>query len=308
MPKSILRIATRKSPLALWQAHRVRDILQNCYTDLIIQLVEITTQGDKILDAPLAKIGGKGLFTKELEQALLQGHADIAVHSMKDVPIDFPPGLHLPVIMQREEAFDAFVSNDYPNLLSLPQGAIVGTSSLRRQSQLLVHRPDLKIQTLRGNVGTRLSKLDNGHFTAIILAVAGLRRLGMESRIRQTLTPDVILPAIGQGAIGIECRTDDEQINKRIQNLDDLITHRCVQAERAINQRLGGSCQVPIGGFAQIEGRTLNIRGLIADLQGYQVLHAFRQGAIEQATQLGQAVADDLLAQGAQKILDSLSL
>lgn len=298
-----IRIATRKSPLALWQAHHVRQQLLNLHPELTIELVEMTTQGDKILDTPLAKIGGKGLFVKELEHGLLTGQADIAVHSMKDVPVEFPEGLHLAVIMAREEPFDAFVSNEFQDLASLPQGAIVGTSSLRRQMQLLMLRPDLQIRMLRGNVGTRLAKLDQGDYHAIILAAAGLIRLGLAERIRSTFQPEQMLPAIGQGAIGIECRIEDIETHQLIQPLNDTLTEQRVLAERAINSRLGGSCQVPIAGFATVTGQQLTIRGLVGDPQGTKILRSERVGLLADAQHLGNTVAEDLLMQGAEALL-----
>ena len=303
---TILRIATRKSPLALWQAEHVRNILLQAHPDLTVVLVEMTTKGDKILDTPLAKIGGKGLFVKELEQGLLQGDADIAVHSMKDVPVDFPAGLHLPIIMNRADPRDAFVSNLYPNFQSLPHNAIVGTSSLRRQSQLLALRPDVQIRSLRGNVGTRLSKLDAGEFDAIILASAGLDRLGLAARIRERLAPTMMLPAIGQAAIGIECRQDDDNTQQLLAPLHDETTRHCVTAERAINARLGGGCQVPIAGFAELIDSQIILRGLVADVTGQRILRSEKWGTVTQAIELGQQVAEALLAQGAQEILDAL--
>jgi hydroxymethylbilane synthase len=306
MKNNRLKIATRKSPLALWQTDHVREALCRLYPEQLIEIVEITTQGDKILDTPLAKIGGKGLFVKELENSLLAGQADMAVHSMKDVPVELPSGLILPVIMSREEPYDAFVSNHYPNLAALPLGAIVGTSSLRRQSQLLALRPDLGIRPLRGNVGTRLQKLDRGEFDAIVLAVAGLKRLGMGERIRERLTPDIILPAIGQGAIGIECREDDRVTQERIAPLNDYLTQQRLRAERAINQRLGGGCQVPIAGFAEISNNELLLRGLVADPQGKQVLYHTLRGALEFPEELGDQLAQVLLSQGADRLLQTL--
>ncbi len=307
MPKQIIRIATRKSPLALWQANHVKSALCKEHPDLQVDLVEMSTKGDKILDTPLAKIGGKGLFVKELEQGLLDKHADIAVHSMKDVPVEFPDGLTLAVIMQREEPYDAFVSPHYDHLENLPQNAVVGTSSLRRQSQLLIARPDLQIKSLRGNVGTRLGKLDSGEFDAIILAAAGLQRLGMEDRIRHVIPPEVMLPAIGQGAIGIECRKADHETLQLIAPLNDEITQQRVIAERAMNGRLGGSCQVPIGGFAVVnQDNQLYLRGLVADLQGKQVLRGEVKGDSSEAKHLGWKLADDLIAQGAKELLKSL--
>jgi hydroxymethylbilane synthase len=306
MKHNLLKIATRKSPLALWQTDHVREALRRLYPEQLIEIVEITTQGDKILDTPLATIGGKGLFVKELENSLLAGQADMAVHSMKDVPVELPRGLILSVIMSREEPYDAFVSNHYPNLAALPLGAIVGTSSLRRQSQLLALRPDLSIRPLRGNVGTRLQKLDRGEFDAIVLAVAGLKRLGMGERIRERLTADIILPAIGQGAIGIECREDDRVTQERIAPLNDYVTQQRLKAERAINQRLGGGCQVPIAGFAEISDNELLLRGLVADPQGKQVLYHTLRGALEFPEELGDQLAQVLLSQGADRLLQTL--
>ncbi len=305
---STLRIATRKSPLALWQAHHVREHLCRLYPELQVELVEMTTKGDKILDTPLAKIGGKGLFVKELEQGLLEGEADIAVHSMKDVPVEFPDGLYLPVIMQREEPFDAFVSNQYDNVHVLPEGAIVGTASLRRQCQLLALRPDLQIRTLRGNVGTRLGKLDSGEFDAIVLAAAGLKRLDLGERIRELFSPDVMLPAIGQGAIGIECRRGDESTLSLITALNDPITSQRVWAERVLNQALGGSCQVPIAAYAIVEDDNLLLRGLVGDMKGQRILRSTRRGRFEDGLTLGQQLADDLKAQGAEALLAELAV
>ncbi len=306
MKKNKLRIATRKSPLALWQAHHVRNALHRIYSELQIQLVEMSTQGDKILDTPLAKIGGKGLFVKELENGLLEKEADIAVHSMKDVPTELPEGLILPVIMRREEPYDAFVSNTYPNLTALPQGAILGTASLRRQSQVLAQRPDLQIRPLRGNVGTRLSKLDHGEYDAIVLAAAGLKRLGMIKRIREQLAPEVILPAIGQGAIGIECRDNDAETLEYITALNDSPTQQRVTAERAMNAVLEGGCQVPIAGFAEINEKGLKLRGLVADLTGKHIIRHTVQGPVDSAKTIGKQLGHELLAQGAGQLLQNL--
>ncbi|MEN8216186.1 MAG: hydroxymethylbilane synthase [Pseudomonadota bacterium] len=303
---NLLRIATRKSPLALWQTHHVREVLCRAHPELKVELVEMKTQGDKILDTPLAKIGGKGLFVKELENGLLEKRADIAVHSMKDVPIEFPTGLTLSVIMPREDPFDAFVSNRHANLAALPERAIVGTSSLRRQSQILALRPDLQIRSLRGNVGTRLSKLDKGEYDAIVLAAAGLKRLGIAERIREILKPEVILPAIGQGAIGIECRTDDVETFELIAELNDPVTQQRITAERAMNARLGGGCQVPIAGFAEIDENGLKLRGLVGDVQGKEVIHHSIHGAVELADELGRQLGDELLARGAERLLQNL--
>ena len=301
-----VRIATRKSPLAIWQAEHVAQALQRIHPGLDVELIRMSTKGDRVLDSPLAKIGGKGLFVKELEQGMLEGRADIAVHSMKDVPVEFPAGLHLPVIMEREDPTDAFVSNRFGQLDELPQGAVVGTSSLRRQCQLREQRPDLQLKDLRGNVNTRLAKLDAGEFDAIILASAGLIRLGFEERIKRQITPEQILPAIGQGAVGIETRSDDEQINSLIAPLNHDDTWIRVAAERAMNQRLNGGCQVPLAGFAEISGSNLSIRGLVGAPDGSKMLRAAYSGGIEEAEKLGTRLAEDLLDQGAGEILEAL--
>jgi hydroxymethylbilane synthase len=303
---NIIRIATRKSPLAMWQAEHVSALLTRLHPGLEIEIVGMTTKGDKILDAHLAKVGGKGLFVKELEQGMLDGEADIAVHSMKDVPVDFPEGLHLAVIMDREDPRDAFVSNRYADLASLPEGACVGTSSLRRQCQLADRRPDLRIEPLRGNVNTRLAKLDAGEYDAIILAAAGLMRLGFESRIRGRIAPEDSLPAIGQGAIGIECRSADPRTNDLIAPLHHLDTAERVLAERAMNARLHGGCQVPIAGHAVIEGDRLILKGLVGTPDGSRILRAESEGPREEHQAIGTRVADDLLAQGAGEILSAL--
>jgi hydroxymethylbilane synthase len=303
MTKRIIKIATRKSPLAMWQAEFVRDRLLELHPELEIELVKMTTQGDKILDTPLAKVGGKGLFVKELEQGMLAGDADIAVHSMKDVPMAFPEGLHLPVICQREDPRDAFVSNTYASLADLPAGSKVGTSSLRRECQLRTNRPDLEVLPLRGNVNTRLAKLDDGQFDAIILASAGLKRLGFEDRIREAIAPEQSLPAVGQGAVGIETRIDDEEINALLAPLRCPRTWIVVSAERAMNRRLAGGCQVPIAGFALIDGNDVWLRGLVGMPDGSQMLTADARARVEDAEALGEAIAENLLAQGADKIL-----
>ncbi len=298
-----LRIATRKSPLALWQAEHVAARLRAAHPGLAVELVGMSTQGDRILDSPLAKVGGKGLFVKELEVALLDGRADIAVHSMKDVPVEFPDGLHLPVILEREDPRDAFVSNAYARFEDLPQGARVGTSSLRRQCQLAARRPDLVIDSLRGNVNSRLAKLDAGEYDAIILAAAGLKRLGFADRIRCELEPETSLPAIGQGAIGIECRRDDARTGALIAVLDDPDTHLRLRAERALNTRLKGGCQVPIAGHAILDGDQLWLRGLVGEPDGSRMLRAERRGPASEAEALGVQLAEDLLALGADVIL-----
>lgn len=306
MTNRIVKIATRKSPLAMWQAEFVRDALLELHPQLQVELVKMSTQGDKILDVPLAKIGGKGLFVKELEQGMLAGDADIAVHSMKDVPMAFPEGLHLPVICQREDPRDAFVSNNYASVDDLPQGARVGTSSLRRECQLRSARPDLQILTLRGNVNTRLAKLDAGEYDAIILASAGLKRLKMDARIRCCLSPEQSLPAVGQGAVGIETRIDDAEINALIAPLLCPETWIVVSAERAMNKRLAGGCQVPIAGYALLEDGNIWMRGLVGRPDGSLMLRAEVTGKAEEAESLGIALAEDLLSQGADQILAAI--
>ncbi len=266
----------------------------------------MVTRGDKILDAPLAKVGGKGLFVKELEQGMLEGAADIAVHSMKDVPVEFPDGLHLAVILEREDPTDAFVSNRYRALAELPADARIGTSSLRRQCQIKEKFPGAEILSLRGNVNTRLAKLDAGEYDAIILASAGLKRLGLAERITARLPPEESLPAMGQGAIGIECRIDDAEIHQYLNALHDEETSIRVGAERAMNARLNGGCQVPIAGFAEVKGQRLFMRGLVGSPDGSVLYRAEAESSLEQAEALGRAVADDLLAQGADQILREL--
>jgi len=298
-----LRIATRKSALALWQAEFVKAQLEKFHPGLVVELVPMTTQGDVILDTPLAKIGGKGLFVKELEQAMLDGRADIAVHSMKDVPVEFPEGLALYTICEREDPRDAFVSNTYSALAELPQGAVVGTSSLRRQCQIRALRPDLEIRDLRGNVNTRLAKLDAGEYDAIILAAAGLIRLEMPERIRAFIEPEVSLPANGQGAVGIECRIDDERTKALLAPLEHTETRVRVNAERAMNRRLEGGCQVPIGAYALLENDQVWLRGLVGAVDGSQMLTAQIKGAQSDAESLGVQLAETLLGMGADKIL-----
>jgi hydroxymethylbilane synthase len=303
MSARTLRIATRKSPLALWQAEHVKARLLALNPELIVELVTFTTKGDIILDTPLAKIGGKGLFVKELEVAMLAGDADIAVHSMKDVPMEFPEGLELGVILERETPTDAFVSNNFKNLDELPQGAIVGTSSLRRQCQLQANRPDLVIRSLRGNVQTRLGKLDAGEFDAIILASAGLLRLEMESRSAQYLTPEVSLPAGGQGAVGIELRSDDAETLALLKPLQHDTTAYRVTAERAMNRRLEGGCQVPIACYAEENNGELWLRGLVGSIDGKHLLTTDYRARVAVAVAFGIIAAEDLLSQGADKFL-----
>lgn len=301
-----LKIATRQSPLALWQAEHIRARLQELHPDLTVELVKFVTQGDKILDTPLAKIGGKGLFVKELEAALLDGRADLAVHSMKDVPMALPEGLTLAVICEREDPLDAFVSNQFEKFADLPQGARVGTSSLRRKSQILKQRPDLQIIDLRGNVGTRLGKLDDGQYDAIILASAGLKRLGLENRIRHTIEPNVSLPAVGQGALGLECRADDQEVLALIQPLLHIETDVCVRAERAFNAYLEGGCQVPIAGYATLQDGKIHIEGRVGSPDGQTLLRAEMTDEAHNAQQLGENLARNLLEQGAGDLLKAL--
>lgn len=299
-------IATRQSPLALWQAEFVKAELERFHPGLSVELLTMVSRGDKLLDVPLAKVGGKGLFVKELEHALLEKRADIAVHSMKDVPMEFPQGLGLAVICERENPCDAFVSNTYKCLEDLPQGAVVGTSSLRRECQIRAQRPDLNIAFLRGNVNTRLAKLDAGEYDAIILAAAGLIRLEMADRIAQVLPPEFSLPAGGQGAVGIEVRTDDTRVAELLAPLHHIKTAQCVIAERAMNRRLEGGCQVPIACYAIQDpdnSEQIWLRALVGDTDGSRILRAEKTAAPAQAEQLGIAVADELLAQGAGEIL-----
>lgn len=299
----LVRIATRKSALALWQAEFVKAQLEHFHDDVRVELVPMSTQGDIILDTPLAKIGGKGLFVKELEQAMLDGRADIAVHSMKDVPVEFPDDLELHTICEREDPRDAFVSNNFANIDALPQGAIVGTSSLRRQCQIRAMRPDLEIRDLRGNVNTRLAKLDSGQYDAIILAAAGLIRLEMGERIRDFIEPEVSLPANGQGAVGIECRIDDTVTKALLAPLEHNETRIRVNAERAMNRHLEGGCQVPIGAYALVEGDQVHLRGLVGAIDGSEILRDEMSGHVDDAEKLGVELAKKLLAQGADKIL-----
>jgi len=293
-----LRIATRKSPLALWQAEHVRARLQALHPGLAVELVTMTTQGDKVLDSPLAKIGGKGLFVKELEQGLLEGGAD--------VPAELPDGLEIGVILEREDPRDAFVSNRYADLDALPQGARVGTSSLRRQCQLRALRPDLEILDLRGNVGTRLGRLDAGEFDAIVLACAGLKRLGLQERITLALADEVMLPAIAQGVIGIECRSRDRRVRELINPLNHAGTAIRTRAERAMNARLAGGCQAPVAGYSEILDGNLELRGLVGRPDGSGIIRGAITGPPEEAEELGRELAEDLLARGADVILQEL--
>jgi hydroxymethylbilane synthase len=301
--KQTVRIATRKSPLALWQANFVRTHLKRHHPNIEVELHAMMTTGDKLFATPLNEIGGKGLFVKELERAILEHKADIAVHSIKDMPTELADGLELAVVCKRDDARDAFVSNHYETLLALPKGAILGTSSLRRQAQILALRPDLVVYPLRGNVGTRLSKLDRGEFDAIILAAAGLQRLEMSSRIRSYLPLDIMLPASGQGAIGIECRYKDKSILDLISFLKDLNTHYAITSERVLSRKLGGSCQLPLAAHAKVEGDKLYLKALVGEVQGRRILRTDKFGPKEKAEGIGIEAAEDLMRQGASALL-----
>ncbi|GAB7563935.1 hydroxymethylbilane synthase [Methylobacillus methanolivorans] len=305
-PKKLV-IASRESALAMWQAEHIQARLQALYPDTQVTILGMTTTGDQILDSPLARIGGKGLFVKELEQALADGRADLAVHSMKDVPMHLPPGFALAAIGEREDPRDAFVSNNYPNLESLPAGSIVGTSSLRRQSQLQARFPALKVESLRGNLQTRLRKLDEGQYAAIILAAAGLKRLGLEDRIREAIDPDQSIPAVGQGALGIEINAERHDLLDILAPLNHAETAACVEAERGMSRALAGSCQVPLGAFAQQQGDTLHMTGFVASIDGKELLRESAQGRANQPEALGQALAAQLVARGADRILAALA-
>jgi hydroxymethylbilane synthase len=303
-----LRIATRESPLALWQAHHVKALLREAHPALSVELVPMTTAGDQLLDRSLATVGGKGLFVKELETAMLEGRADIAVHSMKDVPAQLPPGLCLAAFLRAEDPRDALVSRHHASLAALPDGAVVGSSSLRRQAQLLGLRPDLKLRELRGNVGTRLRKLDEGQYDAIVLAHAGLQRLGLQARIRESFAVDVFIPAIAQGVIGIECREDDAATRQRLAPLHHGPSATRLAAERALNARLGGACTVPVAGHAVLHGGKLRLEALAAAPDGSRMVRAALQGKTADAAQIGTALAEHLLAAGARDILAGLGV
>lgn len=303
MTKRHITIATRESPLALRQAEIIRDLLIEQHPSLSVSLLGMTTEADKRLDVKVIEVGGKGAFVKELEEALMDGRADIAVHSMKDVPMVLPPGLCLPVIGKRAEPRDAFISNRYRSLAELPTGATVGTSSLRRQTQLCALRSDLTFANLRGNIQTRLRKLDDGEYDAIILAAAGLQRMGLGTRITDYLSVEDSLPAAGQGALGIECRSDDEATKALIAPLNDVITSQAVSAERAMCRRLNGGCHVPVAAFASIHQQKLTLNGLVASDDGIHILRAEQAADPAQAEQVGIQVAERLLEQGAEKIL-----
>jgi len=307
MIKKTIRIATRKSPLALWQANHVRELLTTQWPDIRIDLLPLVTSGDKFLKDKLLEIGGKGLFVKELEEALLDQRADIAVHSTKDVPAVFPDGLSLPVICKRDNPLDALVSEHFSSLDELPQQAIVGTSSLRRQSQILAYRPDLCIKPLRGNIHTRLEKLKSGEYQAIVLAASGLERMGLGHLITQHLSDTIMLPACGQGALSIECRTDDLETKNLIAGLNDSTSSLCVGIERQVNARLGGNCHVPIAIYCSVTPSVeLHLRAKIGTLDGSSFIHDNRTGKIDQAHQLAEQCSQSLLDQGAAELLDSI--
>ena len=301
-----VRIATRRSPLALWQAEYVAQQLTTYHSGLDVEFVEITTTGDRLLGAPLASAGGKGLFMKELELSLLEGQADIAVHSMKDVVVSLPDEFEIAAICRRDDPLDAFVSNQFDDMDQLPDGARVGTCSLRRQCQIRNAYPNLTVLNLRGNVNTRLRKLDDGEYEAIILAVSGLKRLNMTGRIRQRIPPTVSLPAVGQGAIGIECKKDNIQVIDLMGPLDHLPSRRCVEAERALNARLEGGCQVPIAAFAQLNEEMMGLEGLVGTVDGETVLRSRAEGDADQPAVLGEQVADKLIQLGAREILQEI--
>ena len=303
-----LRIATRESPLALWQAHHVKALLREAHPALAVELVPMTTAGDQLLDRSLATAGGKGLFVKELETAMLEGRADIAVHSMKDVPARLPPGLCLSAFLRGEDPRDALVSNRYGSLAALPKGAVVGSSSLRRQAQLRLLRPDLELRELRGNVGTRLRKLDQGQYDAILLAHAGLLRLGLQARISESFAVDVFVPAIAQGVIGIECREDDAETRQRLAPLHHAGAATRLAAERTLNERLGGACSVPVAGHAVLQGSRLRLDALVAAPDGSRVVRAALQGKAAEAADIGARLAEHLLAAGAGEILAALGV
>jgi hydroxymethylbilane synthase len=303
MSREILRVATRQSALAMWQTEHIRDLVQLRHPDVEVVIVGMTTRGDRIQDVPLQQVGGKGLFVKELETALIRGDADIAVHSMKDVPMELVDALEIGVICEREDPRDAFVSNRFDSLAELPSGAKVGTSSARRKSQLMARRPDLNFVDLRGNVDTRLRKLDSGDYDAIILAAAGLIRLGWEGRIRDKIAPEECIPSAGQGAIGIESRVGDQRVRGLVATLDHAGTHTCVRCERAVSRRLQASCDIPVGAYARLTGSQLLLTGMVASHDGAQVIRAQRAGDAADPDTLGEALAEELLERGAAKLL-----
>ncbi len=304
----LIRIATRQSPLALWQANAVRDRLLEANPSVVVELLPMTTKGDQIQGTSLARLGGKGLFIKELEAALLEGRADLAVHSMKDVTATIPDGLVISTVLTREDPDDAFVSSRYAHLDELPADAIIGTCSPRRQAQLLARYPHFQIRDLRGNVGTRLAKLDAGEFDATILACAGLKRLELTSRIRQTIPHELCLPAVGQGIIGIEIRSSDTELQHRLAPLHDMLTAARLQAERALSATLNGGCSAPVAGYAVLDGDSIKLTGRVISMDGTKLLAVTHEAHMDKATELGVSVAKQLLAEGAQSILDDAEL
>lgn len=290
----------------MWQARYIQSTLQNLYPDMQVDILGMTTTGDQILNSPLARIGGKGLFVKELEQALEDGRADLAVHSMKDVPMNLPEGFALAAIGEREDPRDAFVSNRFSKLQDLPEGSVVGTSSLRRQSQLMARFPHLKIESLRGNLQTRLRKLDEGQYDAIILAAAGLKRLGLEARIAGLISPEDSIPAVGQGALGIEIRAGRQDMMTLLAPLNHAATAACVIAERATSRALAGSCQVPLGAFAEISNGAMHMSGFVASIDGHRMVRSQVEGTPDTADALGNRLAQALIALGADRILAEL--
>ncbi|WP_244155335.1 hydroxymethylbilane synthase [Dissulfuribacter thermophilus] len=302
----ILRLGTRKSKLALTQSNWVKQEIEKRFPDVQVELVKVTTKGDKILDVPLAKVGGKGLFVKEIEEALLDGRIDFAVHSLKDVPTELPQGLEVSVFPEREDPRDALIARDGKGLMELPPGAKVGTSSLRRMAQLRAVRPDLVIESLRGNLDTRLNKLDEGHFDAIILAAAGLKRMGLSGRITEIISPEVLLPAIGQGALGIEFRSEDHETRRILSSLSHEETTIRVRAERAFLARLEGGCQVPIGAYATIEGNELTLEGLIGDEDGKKILRMKKMGSVDDPEFIGDELGKEMLDAGGKEILEAV--
>jgi hydroxymethylbilane synthase len=300
-------IATRRSRLAVWQAEHVKQRLHALYPRLGVELLPLSTRGDELLEARLDSAGGKGLFVKELEAAIADGRADLAVHSMKDVPVELPEGFVLAAITAREDPRDAFVSNRYASLAELPDGAVVGTSSLRRAAQIAARRPRLVVRTLRGNLDTRLAKLDRGEYDAVVLAAAGLRRLGLAARIRTLIEPAHSLPAAGQGALGIECRSADRALCGLLEPLADAASEVCVRAERAVNRALGGNCAVPLGAFAELQGTRLRLRALVASPDGRRIARAEHTGDAAEPERLGEQAAQALREQGAAEILALLA-
>ncbi|NPA17251.1 MAG: hydroxymethylbilane synthase [Aquificae bacterium] len=301
-----IRIGTRKSKLALWQANYIASQLKKHYPDIQVELVKIVTKGDKILDVPLAKVGGKGLFVKEIEEAMLRNEIDIAVHSLKDVPTYFPEGLGLVAITEREDPRDAFLSVKYSSIDEMPEGAVLGTSSLRRKAQIMLKRGDLEIRDLRGNVDTRIRKLEEGQYDGIILAYAGLKRLGLEGKVRQVFEPDFMIPAVAQGFLGIEARLDDEETRKIVSVLNHRESEIRAKAERAFLKTLEGGCQVPLAAYSEIDGDKLKVTGFVSDLEGKRVFRDSMEGPPEEAERIGTALAEKLLDMGAREVLQEI--